>query len=713
MDLIKNCKQVGKVRSRLKDLPETLDDTYDRILASIPEENWQIARTAMMLLSHSIRPLTLEELAEGMVVDYEAQNFEPEEHRLTNYRHVLEICSSLVSVSKNRHSPHQNLWLQQKNNIEHGVIWGHGVGKEVEVVQFAHFSVQEYMSLQRVKTEPHVARFRFKPASAHTAIIELSLVYLLKFSGGVRLQRIDFAAFPFLAYAAQCWPEHWRLQLSEPDQETVNELIRQLLDSEPDSCSNYINYINVCRPDAFIPEINQYRYNFSSQRAKSLDSIPQPLYYCAQLGHLQLCQWLIDDRGCDVNAVRGTFGQAIQIAARFGHRDVVALLLSKGAHVDRHCGEYGYPLQAAAFGGDVEIVKLLLDANADINAIGGKYGTALIAACDQQHVGVVNALLDRGADMEIMCIHTGKALNIAAGTGNKTLVNLLLSQGADINDTCGGEGTALYSAAEKLDLQMLKVRNTPYSNKQIIYLLTLESQMLIAAGADVNKQCSKAECDNALQVACSNPKSHGRMQQPEEETLAYIEIVRFLLKNGADPNLHGGKYGDALQAAVSGSARGNVEGNNIDVVKLILDHGGELNYRGGVFQSAMRATVYGGNIAAAHLLIDLGAELDDDIFLQAIENERTSVIPKLLERGVDVNAENKRGTALQFAIKNGDHATIRCVLSPSLIGSPTLTAARALVCSLLTLGSTSTPWAKKATGSQRYTLLSAKRMTSS
>jgi hypothetical protein len=99
LDLIKNCRQVGAVRKTLKNLPATLDDTDDRILSSIPDETWQIARSALMLLTYSLRPLTLEELAEAMVIDVKDQIFDPREQRLTNYRHVLEICSSLVSVS--------------------------------------------------------------------------------------------------------------------------------------------------------------------------------------------------------------------------------------------------------------------------------------------------------------------------------------------------------------------------------------------------------------------------------------------------------------------------------------------------------------------------------------------------------------------------------------------------------------------------------------
>jgi ankyrin repeat protein len=244
--------------------------------------------------------------------------------------------------------------------------------------------------------------------------------------------------------------------------------------------------------------------------------------------------------------------------------------------------------------------------------------------------------------MDIVCIHRGKALNVAAGTGNKALVQLLLRKGANVNDTCGGAGTALYSAAESLNLEMVK--------------------LLVASGSDVNLQCKGAQLNNPLQAACSNPNRHERGPE-DSESMTYVEIARFLFKHGADPNLHGGKYGDALQAAVSGSGRGNIEGNNIDIVKLVLEHGAELNYRGGVFRSAMRACVYGGNISAAHLLIDLGAELDDEIFLDAIENRRKTVVPLLLEKGVDVNAQNKSGTALQFAINEGDTATIKILLS--------------------------------------------------
>ena len=598
------------MRKTLKNLPKTLDDTYDRILAAIPDETWQIARSALMLLTQSIRPLTIEELAEAMVIDLEGECFNPDEHRLTNYRHVLEICSSLVSISTSIPNPYQTPWLRGKYLIErrHLTIGG----RALEVVQFAHFSVKEYMTLERAKSSPKVARFCFSSAIADQSIARMSLVYLLDLGGGVRLSRINFDSFPFLAYAAQHWLEHWRKQLAVKDQETINGIIQRLFDTEEDQ-SAYINYTNIFRPDEHVDQMNVFGFSF--QQARSLDAIPQPLYYAAQLGHMQLCEWLVGQPGCDVNAVRGTFGQAIQIAARCGHANVVQLLLDRGAFTDRHCGEYAYPLQAAAYGGHVSVINLLLDSGAAVNAVGGRLGSALIAACDQGHLDAARVLLDRGADMDIVCVNKGKALNIAAQTKNKALVRLLLQRGVDINDTCGREGGALYSAALSGDLDMVK--------------------MLVAEGAFVNLQSGHKS--NALQAACSNPENG-----TEGGGKRYIDIARFLLKNGADPNMKGGEYGNALQAAVVGSAKGNVLDNNIDIVKLVLDYAAHINYRGVNYHWALRCLRFmWQHRGRTCILIDRGAEPDDEMFLLAVQMKRKTVIPLLLEKGVDINAANK------------------------------------------------------------------------
>jgi ankyrin repeat protein len=630
---------VGKVRTTLKNLPGTLDDTYDRILSSIPDENFEIARSALMLLTYSIRPLTLQELAEAMVVDFEAQKFNPDDHRLTNYRLVLEICSTLVSVSFIKPYGSSGVrWADEKAKIERKNI--SSFSTEIE---FAHFSVKEYMILERARVNADVSRFCFPSNTAHRSISEICLVYLIEFSKGVRLMQIDFDSFPFLAYAARFWIDHWRNQLALEDQDSINSLIRRILDSEMDQ-NSYINYLNICNPDSRMLMMDSatmimFPPLFPFRTVKSLDSFPQPLYYTAQLGHHELCEWLIRERKSDVNSTRGTFGQPVQIAARLGHERVVQLLINCGADLNTSWGRYGYPLQAAAYGGHADVVCILLDNGADVDAEGGEFGSALIAACHEGHLQAARVLLDRGADMDKVCVHKGKAFNVAAASGNIALVRLLLQKGAVIDDPCNGEGTALYAASLNGALDIVNV--------------------LVAAGADVNIR-SGDKC-TALQVACS----HGHDQLTEKNdhrAKDYLEVAKFLLKSGAEVNIRGGHYGNALQAAIEATARGNVIGNNIDIVNLLLDHGADVNYKGGIYGSSMRATVFCGNISAAHALLDHGVEIDDEIFLLAVENRRETVIPLLLEKRANVNTENKDGTVLQMAINVRDHETISALL---------------------------------------------------
>ncbi|KAF2729999.1 hypothetical protein EJ04DRAFT_446072 [Polyplosphaeria fusca] len=47
------------------------------------------------------------------------------------------------------------------------------------------------------------------------------------------------------------------------------------------------------------------------------------------------------------------------------------MLLDKGADVNAQGGRYGNALQAASYGGHEAVVKMLLDAGADVNAQGG------------------------------------------------------------------------------------------------------------------------------------------------------------------------------------------------------------------------------------------------------------------------------------------------------------------------------------------------------
>ncbi|KAM0125328.1 hypothetical protein ACHAO1_010650 [Botrytis cinerea] len=141
---------------------------------------------------------------------------------------------------------------------------------------------------------------------------------------------------------------------------------------------------------------------------------------------------LLLDRGADVNAQGGEYGNALQAAAWKGNQETVKLLLDRGADVNAQGGYHGNALQAAAWIGNQEIVKLLLDRGADVNAQGGRFGNALQAAAWKGNQETVKLLLDRGADVNAQGGYHGNALQAAAEDGNQEMVKLLLDRGADI-----------------------------------------------------------------------------------------------------------------------------------------------------------------------------------------------------------------------------------------------------------------------------------------
>jgi ankyrin repeat protein len=76
---------------------------------------------------------------------------------------------------------------------------------------------------------------------------------------------------------------------------------------------------------------------------------------------------------------------------------MATLLLDKGADVNAQGGYYGNALQAASAGGHKEMATLLLDKGADVNAQGGEYGNALQAASANGHKEMATLLLEMGA----------------------------------------------------------------------------------------------------------------------------------------------------------------------------------------------------------------------------------------------------------------------------------------------------------------------------
>lgn len=89
---------MSAVRVTLRELPDTLDETYERILINVPKQYVKEAQCALQFLAVSLRPLTIDQVAEAVAVDVENEIFDSG-NRLRDKRDILEICSSLVILS--------------------------------------------------------------------------------------------------------------------------------------------------------------------------------------------------------------------------------------------------------------------------------------------------------------------------------------------------------------------------------------------------------------------------------------------------------------------------------------------------------------------------------------------------------------------------------------------------------------------------------------
>lgn len=91
-------------------------------------------------------------------------------------------------------------------------------------------------------------------------------------------------------------------------------------------------------------------------------------------------------------------------------------------------------LHRVAFRGHKDLVMLLLEKGADVNALNENHETALHHAAAQGHLGVVELLLVKGAELHIVNKDGRMAHHNAAASGYTEVLELLCSRGADVHE---------------------------------------------------------------------------------------------------------------------------------------------------------------------------------------------------------------------------------------------------------------------------------------
>src|SRR6266478_114107 len=414
----------SSVRHTLDDLPESLDETYERVLKAIKKQNRGHARRLLQCLVVAIRPLRIEELAEILAVDFDdaegIPKLKPEWRWEDHEQALLTSCSSLIAIVDTGYS---------------------------RVVQFSHFSVKEYLTSARLATtnsSDDISRYHIDLRPAHTILAQGCMSILLQSVDRVKENDTEKSS-PLAEYAGRYWITHAQF-------EGVSRFLRKAMEYLFDLDKPYFAAWLQLHDIDTNPEAGTSLFIFQP----SQKSDGSPLYYAALCGFEDLVEHLVVKYPHQVNTSSGWYVTPLVAALAGGHSQTAEFLHHNGAHVNVNSTSGVTPLNSAAWYGDLEMVQVLLDYEADVYAGDNYDWTALhevSEGCRFAHriprfSDVARLLLEHGADLNALDDDSWTPLHVAAGNGRIEVVRVLFEHGANAGAEDKHGQTPLHAAAE-------------------------------------------------------------------------------------------------------------------------------------------------------------------------------------------------------------------------------------------------------------------------
>ncbi|KAF2453530.1 hypothetical protein BDY21DRAFT_424471, partial [Lineolata rhizophorae] len=325
-DLLSDKITAKVVNSTLAKLPKGSEainhaykDALQRIEGQLPSHR-ELAKKVLSWITFSKRPLTTAEICCALAVEPDKAKVDLE--RIPDVEDLVSVCAGLVVVDK-----------------------------ESAIIRLVHYTTQQYFERIRDSWNP----------SAQLDITTTCLTYLSfrAFKSGGCSTDEEFEERirqnVFLDYAAKHWGEHAR----EVEVEVCELACLFLLDCNSLSCAAQVLFAS------------GYRYRGYSQNHPTITAL-----HCAALFGLsvisrELLPGSKEEVAVTVNATDTRGRTSLILAAEHGQYEMAKLLLDKGANVNAQGGVYGNALYAASLEGHEQVVNLLLDKGANVNAQGG------------------------------------------------------------------------------------------------------------------------------------------------------------------------------------------------------------------------------------------------------------------------------------------------------------------------------------------------------
>jgi ankyrin repeat protein len=411
----------------------------------------------------------------------------------------------------------------------------------------------------------------------------------------------------------------------------------------------------------------------------------------------------------------------LTIVSSLGHNEVVKMLLDKGADVNAQGGDYGNALQAASARGYEQVVETLLDKGADVNKQGGLYSNALNAAAVESHIATLELLLKNSADVSRHDSQRKSVLHHATNSADcrLSLVELLLSKGAPANTIDIENMTPLHYSVKfghKCIVRLL-LDNGVSVDTRVYRKSWSRNTVRTDTLYQLSVLESESESESEPNVSCM---SAGLTPLHFAALTGNLVMTKFLLERGADPNalsgynespmhltlrktLHGPKYDDGwtdphcrvecVWDFVNYEAEDDIDAVSAGVTKhrervldaLLADTRTSLTIRDCHHEHPLHCVEYGksGSVSLIQKLVCGGAnpyetnlKQQNALHLASRAGDHDAVAFLLSLRVEPALTENKGFNALHLAAQGGNHEPITVLLETDVATRPSLVASK-------------------------------------
>jgi len=417
------------------------------------------------------------------------------------------------------------------------------------------------------------------------------------------------------------------------------------------------------------------------------DGGSSPLNSAARNGQLTVAKFLLDNKA-DTEVVDNFANTPLLLAARHGRKEMVELLLERGASVNAtvskekvaknsglNSGENGRTsLHFAAFYGHKVVAETLLAHGAKVDARDAEGKTPLHYAAQKEFKNVVEMLLTAGADVNAKDNNGATALFEAVGAGNKAIAELLLARGAAVNERNDEGKSALFSAVTAGNKPIVELL---LANKSDVNLKTKDglTPLIAAVNArqlEITRLLLKHGADAKAKMADNHQSTSRWTALDAAVSLNENELVKLLLDYQADPNatydLNDGWHQNSTPLIMA------AENGLNETAQILLAHKADVNSKTAKEITALLQAVSRDHREMAALLLDSKADTEikynnighpgGTVLHYTAEHGKKEMAELLLAHGAQVNARDDEGrTALHLAVSGGSSPMVELLLA--------------------------------------------------